>query len=312
MKNLLFTGWFTGIAVLLLQCASGNRARQSFEANAYEQARILCKKALQADSTDTEARLLLARTYLAMDSLSAADASLNRALEIGLPDPESRENASGIYLQLAARTDDPSDILYYLKKAEHPSPESPDVLKRLGAFYEQAGELEEAKIRYEKLVMLVADPTTYGFTLNTLETKIQIALEAYEDGLRFYRNNTYGPAIKKLSEAVHAYPGMNEAVYFLNLSRAKLIQSNPNKTARKQARRFLNRAAEADPGKAEPHFLLARFYEMENDKNLLDEAIDHYSRAYHLEPEGPFAKKSRSKARSLKKKKDTLDKFWNN
>ncbi|NQT25373.1 hypothetical protein HQ585_08460 [candidate division KSB1 bacterium] len=310
MKKLLLTGFLLGMALFLLHCAAGNQAQQSYNAKDYNQTLTLCKQAIAVDSMDSESLLLMAKAYLELDSLLQADTALERALHIKLDDPESEKEASKIYFQLAERSQKNSNVIVYLKKAEELSPESPEVLEQLGALYEKAGELEEAKIRYENLVEIARDPTQFVPLVNTLESKIGFASDAYAKGKQSYDENDYDTAIKQISAAAEAYPGMSEAVYYLNLSRTKIIKRNPNEAARIQARKYLRTASEANPTKAESHFLMAQFYEMENDKNLLDEAIHHYTLSFKLEPSGPFAKKSKAKVKSLTKKKEKLDKFW--
>jgi len=310
MKKLLNAGLFIGMALVLLRCAAGNQAQQSYKSKNYHQTLTLTKQAILKDSTDTGSMILMAKAYIELDSLSEADAVLQRSLKMGLDDPRQKQDASDCYFKLGEYADKNRDIMRYLKTAENLSPQSKEVLERLAKLYEKAGELEEANVRYEKLVMIVDDPTQYGFMTNALTNKIEFAREAFDEGMHSYKKKKYGEASKYFSKAVEAYPGLNEAVYFLNLSKVKLIKRNPNKTARNQARVYLTVASEAEPKKAEPHFLMGQFFEMENDKNYLDEAIHHYAISYRLEPKGPLARKSDSKVKSLKKKKATLDKFW--
>lgn len=312
MKIKLLTGFLFGMTLFLLHCAAGNKAQQSYQSKDYSRTLTLCKQAILADSSDTESMILMAKACIQLDSLSEADKILIRALKTGLNDPEQKQDASDLYFKLAECSGKNREVMDYLHKAEELSPKSPEVLERLGSLYEKEGELEEAEVLYEKLVMLVNDPTQYGFITNSLTNKIEFARQAYGEGMRFYNKKEYADALQYFAKAVEVYPGMNEAVYCLNLSRINIIKRNPNKTARKQARKYLLLAADAMPSKAEPHFLMARFYEMENDKNFLDEAIYHYALSYKLESKGPFAEKSRSKMSCLKKRKETLDKFWGN
>lgn len=309
MKKLLYTPLFFWIATFLMHCAGGNQARRAYDAKDYRRTLALCREALSADSSDVSSMLLMAESYAALDSFENARNVLERAARTGL-DETQRVHASNLYFELAERTSGNSDVLDCLEKAEALSPRSKDVLERLARLYEKAGELEEAYDRYDRLVMLARDPTEYGFITNSLANKIEFAKEACDKAMQSYRQKQYRDASLYFAKAVEAYPGMNEAVYYLHLSKVNIIKRNPNKMARKQARKYLSLATEARPEKAEPHFLMARFYEMENDRNLLDEAIYHYSLSLKLEPNGPFAEKSRDKIRRLKKRKATLDAFW--
>ena len=73
MKKLLIAGLSLGMVLLLLHCAAGNRAQQVYKSKDYEQTLALTKQAVQRDSTDTQSMILMARAYVALDSLPEAD-----------------------------------------------------------------------------------------------------------------------------------------------------------------------------------------------------------------------------------------------
>jgi|GEM_PF-4129098 len=302
------------LALAGFRCVAVNEIQKSFGSGDYSKTLALARQAVAADSSDAGAWMWMARAHEKSGNPDSASAALGRALAVRTPDAAFTREAFRLYLAIGDRFrkigEERTARLRY-EKADSLRPLSVDVLVRLAGLDESQGRLKEAVSRYETLIELAPDPTPYIPKVNLLESRIRSADESFGEGMDAFRAENYERAVSHFSRSIEAWPAQPGAAYYFHLSEGIRDYRIATPDARRAGREALRKAAEADTRAAEPHFWIARLWEMENKHALLGNAIDAYETALRLEPDGPLAGRSAEKIGELKRRKERMDDFWN-
>lgn len=309
-----FAGWILLITMLLgVFCAPVNEKQKAFNKQDYEQTRVLCLAGIAQDSTDVDSWALLAKIYTTLDSAERARYAWEQVLRLEPDETSHKASAEQSYVQLGdaalqrEKLKTARDLFMEVVKLNS---ENVDALSRLADLDETSGDWESARKRYDQLIELSQDPTPFVTKVNNLDGKIRVLNETFAEAKTLYYDKQYEDAERQFARCVEANPGMTEAEYFMNLCRAKILMQKPTKKSRKAARTVLEKAMVLDKTAAEPHYLTAKLWEMENKNDLLANAIREYKISYDLDQDGPLAAESLKKYRALKTKKEKMDKFW--
>ena len=299
-------------SMCIIHCAHLKEAQDAYKKEDYASAIRLCKQAIAADSTDTQAFRLLSKCYLAFDSLKAALGMIERAHQL---QPESaaiiREKcrihlASGN--QFLSRQNHVAALSHF-RSAEKLCPDNTTAVLGAANVYFEIGRLEEAQSRYQKSHRALEDTAFVRKRLVDIEERTRKAQVLYQQGRDALDRNRLKTAKNRFEKAVEEKADFPDAQYHLSMTEGKLLYRQGSKSAMWDAVEVFGKAASIRPDSAEPHFWLAQAYE-KKDRDEFTNAIDEYQTALTLEPDGPRADTCKKKIADLKKRKEKLDKFW--
>lgn len=300
-----------GLILLFIQCAHLKEARKSYSTNNYEQTIQLCQAAVEKDSTDVEAWFLMAQSYAATNSIDDAMKTMSSAYKFG---PE-RDDIKNFYVDLFLIKGDNFFFAEnnrfakaYYDSAEVLMPQHLPVIKRLGDYWLAIGALDKAREKYEAYQSIQED-SSIDSQLVVISERTEKSKEFYTQGMSNMKRGRFKTARNLFCKAVAEKSDDDEVQYQLHMAEGRLAYRSKTKKGYWDAIDAFGKAALIMNELAEPHFRMAQAYE-KKDSGEFTNAIDEYTKAAELEPEGPLAQAARKKARELKARKDKLDKFW--
>lgn len=297
---------------LTFRCAHLKNAQQAYEENNYRRAITLCRQAIESDSTDIQAYLLLTKSYHALDSLELALEVIQKARQLASESPEILSEIVQIHIDLgdkALSQENSRKALSHYDAAERFRPNDTTVLQRIANLHYKEGRLDKARKKYEELIKFNADSTTVSTSLSQIKARAKEAESLHLQGLTALKKSKLRTAKSLFSKALEVKPDNTDTRYHLYMTEGRLLFKEGSNSALWDAIASFGMAGTLHSEAAEPHFRMAQAYEKKNPEEFVN-AIDEYEIALRLEPEGPHANACKKKIKELKTRKQKLDKFW--
>ncbi|MBN2105195.1 tetratricopeptide repeat protein [bacterium] len=291
--------------LFLIACAHLKEARQFYNNREYEKAISLCRKAIDKDTTDIEARLFMSRIYLAMDS---TDQSLDILSRFHASDNLSRLQKKQMirqYLVHSRKTRNTDRSTALLIQAEQLDSMHVNLLDTLAALFYNQGKFEEAKIRYNRLIDISRDPLPYMSRINAIENRQTFTIDEFEKGMEALKAGKRRKAEEHLKKAAETNPHFADAVYEYGMLAGKRLYKEGTQETLDKAVSVLRQAVKMKPRDIEVHYLLAKVCDRKG-QGTLEEAINHYQKVIRLASDGKYVKNCQKRIRVLKKRKA----FW--
>jgi len=299
---------------VFLSCAHLREVKQAYSIKEYKKAFQLSEQAVLKDSTDVEAWFYLAKSSVA---LNLTDRGIDALKTINHLDPKLkkyRRDLSVIYQQLAEKAlekGENQNSMQYFLLAESLAPGNIKLLIRTAEAAFNAGYLNIAKLRYEKIIDLFKDPSIYIQRLNNIESRIQFAQNEFEKGMEAYKDDHFKEAYVHFESASKTQSENDESKYFYCLSKGKYLSQLGSGKAYLEAIEFFKSAGQLKPQQAESYYYIGRAYEMLSQHKTLREAVASYNQALKLDPNGQYALYCKKKIETLNERIKRLDSFWN-
>jgi tetratricopeptide (TPR) repeat protein len=308
-KILLFPAF---VWILLASCVHLKEARQAFEAKEYQTAENLLKEAIASDSTNSEAYFLLSKTYMAMNKLESASESIQKSFNLNPISKKIQQEQSHIQIRLGdrllARGKEQRALIQY-KTAERYDSTHYDLAHRVGNLYLRLGSLQEASVRYRRLVSHYPDSTKAKTRLEQIKKREYKAKTLYEKGLKEFKKNALSSAGSSFTKALKEKSDFHDAKYHSLITQGRLLYKKGSPNALWDAIVAFGEAGSMEEKRAEPHYWLGMAYGKKDSRDFSN-AIAHLKTALELEPNGPFAGESRKKLQEMKKQKEKYDEFF--
>ena len=303
---------FAFLTITLLQCVHLKEASTQFDQGQYTESIQLCKAAIAADSTDSQAYLLLSKNYVKVDSLTPATQAAESAFKYAPENNSVIRHLSHLYVTLgqqAAKEKNYRHAIEFLRNAKKIAPQDSATVQALADYYYDRGQLDRAKTEYKSLKSIVHNQKPVDDKLQTIENRTQKADAAVQKGIAAINRKHYKTAQTELKKALKNKPDNQEAKYQLHMAEGHALYKKGSKSAMWEAIEAFGLAMAIKDTLAEPHYWLAKAYERKDDREFTN-AIDEYTKVLELDPNGPHAKEARTKLKKLKALKTKLDNFW--
>lgn len=266
------------LVMLVVPCLAGTAAETGpalFHARRYAEAERALRARVAARSTDSEARLYLARTLIELSRIAEALTILEPATDERSASADTRYQAGLILRQLAERR---------FADLEAAAPGSPAVLELNGQQLERRGDSAAAMEQYRAAAKLDARRPGIHYAIGNLhwrardlesaERELRMELETnprhgmaqFRLGQVFIARGDEAAASGPLEAAAQAMPG--------NLDVLRELGKAYRKSGRQaEARRVWEQVARARPADAQVHFLLGGLYRETGEAALADAAL---------------------------------------
>ncbi|MCU0645864.1 MAG: tetratricopeptide repeat protein [bacterium] len=301
--------------VAALSCAGMKKANELYRNKNYESSIEQCKKAIAQDSLNTEAYLILGKSYRALDRLDDAVAAFTTVYR---SHPHTKFHTEAKQELIQIKLDSANNFLEqqqynraisgYQEIIDMDSTNF-DACYQLGKCYEKNGLLDKARLYYAQASQIKSDDQVAFARIGMIDSLNLIAEVSFQKGKNFYDQNKEQSARKYLKLALENKPDHKDAAYYFHMTEGKILYRKGSKSACWDAITHYGKAMMLRPESAEPHFHMAQAYE-KKDRNEFDNAIDEYQIALNKEPFGSFAGPSKKKIKELTTRRDQLKKFW--
>lgn len=298
--------------LLIARCVQLNEARKAYDSKDYRTTIALCKQAVAEDSTDSAALLLLAKSYRSLDSLDIALGMAEKSEKYAADPEDAILEKCRIYLEMGdgyAAGNNLRTALDRYRSAERLCPENVEAVLRVAETYHELNRLDDARIRYEKISVLLADPSLVADKLEEILRRTDDSRKLAEEGIAAYRKQHYITARTKLNEALQLKMDDDEAQYYLHMANGHIYFKKGSRSDLWDAIESFGKATAVRNDVAEPHYWLARAYEKKDDDEFVN-AIDEYETALRLDPRSAMVEEIQERLVELKKRKERLDAFW--
>lgn len=295
------TGWL----LLMIGCAHLNNARQAYSHSDYEKAIALCCQAIEKDSTDLDAYLLLIQSHAARNDLKKAESELENAMRAATSVSDKNALKSELYVVLGKAYADQGKskkVTGFFKVAEELHPGNPALCEMQGDLLAEKGQLEKGLEKYNHCLQAASDPSVIITKINSVERKIQSAKESFQLGQTAESNGQFQEAISHYQAAVDLYAGYTEANFRLITTKGKLQEKKNTASGLKAASVQYSKALKIKPNDLNLLFTLAHVYEQMGPGSF-DPAIETYQKIMKLDSGGDRGMKAYTKAQKLKEQK---------
>jgi tetratricopeptide (TPR) repeat protein len=257
------------LILVQVSAADWDRARTHYRQRNFASAEADLRSLLAADPSDSRARILLARTLLALNRAAEAMAELDHALA-GPPSPEVKFQVGQIARQLAEQR---------FADLQDSAPRSAALLELIGRQHELRGRFEEALKEYQAAAAMNPDrPGVHYWAGNALwrlrrldEAKAELERELRTTPHHTMANLRLGQVLIAMDNASGAVPHLEFAVKALpgsvearkDLGKAYL-QTGRTADARREWEAVANQA----PSDDQIHYLLGNLYRGIGERDL--------------------------------------------
>ncbi len=293
--------------LLLLQCVHLKQAKEAYQASDYQKTLQLCKQAIQKDSTDSQAHLLLIKCHRQLSEPDTVYTLLLNHHHTILKDPDTRSDLIDLYLYAGQQLYKKPNLRHAynaIKQAEALNPQTAAQLIKIVAFYCEDGQQNKAKKLLKSFLTENPENETAKTYLAAIEKKATEAASYFEKGKAAYKRGHFITTRTQMNHALKKKPDYTDAKYYLHLAEGRSLLKKGGVNTLWEAIETFGKAMILKPDEAEPHFRMARAYEKKNEHEFVN-AIDSYRQALKLNPDGPF-----SSANQQTHRKEKLDRFW--
>ena len=303
------------VVIVVLSCAGMKKANEFYQNKDYELAIEACRHAIAQDSLNTEAYLIMGRSYRALGKIDDAMRSLVTAFKIQ-PTSSVTTQAKDELIDLKLSQADSllnkemfSQSIAEYKEVLDLDSTNVNAYLKLGNYNKKNGILDKAKFYFEKAGQFSSVNTVIESATHSIDSLNQLAEINFQKGKKNYLNNNNKSAAKYLGITLKYKADYPDAKYYYHMAKGKILYKKGSKSNCWDAIGHYGKAMMIRPDSAEPHFFMAQAYE-KKDRNEFDNAIEQYGIALEKEPNSPYAVKSKEKIKALKARRDKFKKFW--
>ena len=304
------------ISLLMASCAGMKKANDFYDSKNYDKAISECKLAIEKDSTNAEAYLILGKSYRATNKIKEANSLLNIALKL---QPASSNLLSKIRKELIAvklikakefldKSENYYAIQEYKSILEMDSTDY-SVISKLADCYLESRYLNKANVYYLKLLTVNPNDSKITSKKAVIDSLSKIAEANFKKGSTYYFKNKSYSALKRFKVALDNKKDHHLAKYYLHMSKGRVFLKKGSKSNCWDAIEEFGKAMVIRPELAEPNYYMAKAYE-KKDRDEFDNAIEEYKNSLNKEPAGSFARVSKKKIKELTKRKNKMKNFW--
>ncbi len=306
--------FFIWILCLFLACSALKKADQFYEQGNYRLTIEECKEVLAQDSTQIDAYLLLAKSYMAIDKADSAKIAAAFARDLDPDDEETQKLYIRILLNLAqakAENEQIYEAISLYKSVLAIKSDQPEALKKLADLYYRNGSIEEALSLYQQSLAVTRDSLIIAERIVEINERIIEATAYLEKGKMALEANQIGNAVRFLSRALDLKPDSKPIKYYHHMATGRQLYKQGGKSELWDAIEHFGLAATLRPGLGEPHYRMGLAYHKKN-RDEYDNAISEFQKAYEINPDGPYAEEALKRSRELIKRKKIMREFWGN
>jgi len=303
------------LIVLLASCAGMKQAQQFYDQENYQAAIDECLRAIEKDSSNADAFLILGKSYRAVGKSERALSALKTVEKIK-PNSNLAEEAQAEIIAIklgigkkAAKEENFNRAFSEYKEILAMDSTNFDANFHLAQAYAANGWLKKAKVFYQKATSLDSSNRQAKIALARTDSLMRIADVNFQKGKKYYLRGKNISASRYLKRAIDLQRDHSEANYYYHMAQGKILYRKGSKSALWDAIEHFGKAMMIHEELAEPHFFMAQAYE-KKDRNEFDNAISEYKLALEKEPSGKYAKKCKRKIRELTAQRNKLRKFW--
>ncbi len=301
--------------LIFISCAGLKKANEFYDNKNYQLAIKECQQAVDKDSLNAEAYVIMGKSYQALNKTSQAITAFETAYLIK-PHSSITKKAKQNLIQtklfkadLALKEKDYNIAFSEYKEVFVLDSTNFRVNCQLALAYEENRWLDKSKYYYEKALIINSADLSIPKKLATIDSLTRLAEKNFEKGEKYYQQRKNNPALKYLKLAIKYKDDCKETKYYFNMARGKILYNKGSKGKLWDALEAFGKAMMLKPGLAEPHYFLGISYE-KKDRNEFENAINEFKIALEKEPKGQFARSCRKKIKELTKRRDKMKKFW--
>ncbi len=287
-------------------------AKKEMSAGNHSAAIPILRAAMLSDSTNSEAAMLLGKSYAKIGQADSAIWALERAVAVDSELRDAKLALSDVYVEKAEGMEGRENLrsaLELLERAEKMTPESFDVFLTRGKKYQATGYQAKAKAEFERAAEIRPEDAAVKDALSKIAASSDGADASFVKGQGHYNKRKWDAAIKSFEQAVASNADHKDAQYFLHMARGRRFYQKGGVDDLWDSISEFGYATNIRAESGEPYFYMAEAYVKKNkDDHALH--IETFEKVIELEPESALAKKAQARIKELKTRKEKLEKFW--
>lgn len=299
------------IIVLISSCGHLKEAKQHYNSKNYEKTVLLCKKALKNNSKDTQAMLIMAKSYLATENLSEALKISLKAYNLNSSSKKIKSVLTEIHNSIGDEysTDNKYKALSHYKSSIELSPKNLCIQKKIADLYFNLGELKKAEAEYSNFLKSGGNSTGISKIKHRIRERLKNSEIYFKKGLVYYDKTTLYKAKEYFIKSLDQHSSSENSNYYLNMTKGRLLYITGSINDLWNAIEFFGNAAAINSTSAPPYYWMGLSYN-KKDRDEYTNAIDCFEKYLKIDPDGKYSGKCRVLLKKIKTRKKKMDAFW--
>ncbi|MDZ7722556.1 MAG: tetratricopeptide repeat protein [candidate division KSB1 bacterium] len=300
------------LMVLISACSHLKQAHEYYDQGSYSQVVRLCREAIRADSSDTQAYFLMGNALEELDSLQAAEEAFTACVQQYPDNMNYRQSVNCVLLKRARTAKQDSnyyDALNMIERAERFHTDSTRQVALKADVLRDMGKHDQAVKLYHVLLTFKKDSIPILRILDDLQTRKERAEQWFEKGNQYQSKRRFEAAIDHYEKALTSKPDFEEAQYELYITKGRLYYRMGSSEDLWESIMQFGYAANIHPERAEPHYYMGFAYH-KKDRKEYDNAIQAFEKAADLQPDSEIGQKAVNKVRELRAHQKKMQEFW--
>ncbi|MFO7891150.1 MAG: hypothetical protein R6V04_12540 [bacterium] len=296
--------------LIIISCGHLKEAKNSYKNHNYDRTITLCKKALETDSSNVDAMILMGKCYQQKNSLEKALQITQKAYQLSSASRKIAAQLVNIHNAIGDENlkDNKYAALNHYQTAIEIRPEDKNIQKKLASTYYAVGELKKAKHYYLK-IQNQKNESSISNMIAKIDKRIEKSQTLYKKGVIQYTKSKLNNALYFFNQASKQYPGSDDIQYYLLMTRARLLYEKGSVSELWDAIELFGKASVLKNKQGEPWYWMGLAYH-KKDKNEFTNAIDCLTKALKLELNADLREKCKEKLQEIKRRKKKMDEFW--
>ena len=301
--------------LFIFSCGHLNNAQKQFDENNFNSTISLCRAAVEKDSTDFEAFVLLGKAYKKIEKTDSAVFAFKKANVLKPQEKYVIDNIINLLSQLGDQLQ--KNKQYFEAQKQYQEALAYDslnykIIEKTGDALFNRGKHDLAVIKYNRALELSPDSTNLMKKLDNIVKRQELAENEIIAGQKALDKKQFKKAIDIFTKALEEKPDHKQAKYLLHIANGRNFYKSGkrNKTLWDAIVEF-GYAASLFPERAEPHYYMGLTYN-KKDKNEYTNAIEEMELAVEKEPDSQFGKLAKKELDEIKKRKIKMEKFYSN
>jgi tetratricopeptide (TPR) repeat protein len=247
-----------------------------------------------------------------MDSVDQSIAVLQSAWKRNPGNKRISTELGSVFMLLAMRAESRKDTAALRTSCMETIRWRPDhtpALEKLAALDEEQGKLKAAAQWIEQLIRHAPDSDHWITRQNHLESRIRLAQDEYETGMKLKEKQDLLNAETRFEAALQIFKSWSECAYALHWTRGTRLYRDGKIKSLKASVESFRKASIAKPGESDAYYWMGKAYER-LDPNGFDSILEAYRTFVSLESGGPRFIEISGRIRELSEKKKKWDAFW--
>ncbi len=298
--------------ILIMSCGHLKEAQKNYDLGNYKATLRACRVAIEKDSTDATAFMLLGQSFYKLGELDSSLIIFNKCFALQPDNRKCKEMIFKVHNDLADRYFQRKDYIKAQEEYENALtlfPGEPHDLEKIGDTFFASGRYDKAEKQFRLALTEGGDSLSLNGKIAELEKSKKEAQIYMHDGMIDLQNKHYKRAIKNFSQALKVKPDFMKARYFNYIATGHQLYKKGSKSALWDAIEQYGLASTLRPHAGAPHYFMGLAYN-KKDRNEFDNAIREFETAVKVDPDGEYAKLAKNKAAELRKRQTLLRNFW--